>query len=157
MLLRFRTARRKIYRISTTSKHLSENRLVQINRQVQIHSQLPGAIMTSPRYTGTEGLRHLEYPRTLGCSVPSVARVLLRARGYSRSRRSRRLQYLTDLDYSNAQVYVYCNQCRYNYPLRKRSFCVATGSYWRVFKCKRTGRGGFRGGGPGGPDPPFPI
>ena len=40
---------------------------------------------------------------------------------------------LTDLDYSNAHVYVYSNQCRYNYPLRKRSFCVATGSYWRVF------------------------
>ena len=42
----------------------------------------------------------------------------------------RRRQCLTDLDYSNAaHVYVYSNQCRYNYPLRRRSFCVATGSF----------------------------
>ena len=40
--------------------------------------------------TGTEDLRDLEYPRALVCCVPSVARALLKARGYSKSCRSRR-------------------------------------------------------------------
>ena len=54
----------------------------------------------------------------------AVARVLLRARGI--------LNHVdpegdSDLDYSTTlmHVYVYSNQCRYNYPLRKHNFCVA--------------------------------
>ena len=75
-------------------------------------------------------LRDLGYLRALGCSVPSVAWALLRARGYSKSRRSRRKQYLTDLDYNNVTNAVKIIHC---------ASAVATGSYWRVFLSARAG------------------
>ena len=46
------------------------------------------------------GLLYLDNPKALGCSVPSAARTLLRAKGeYSRPHWSR---CLTDLEHSNA-------------------------------------------------------